>query len=115
MDRCLVCRQKYDVHEHQPRIVVTCGHTFCTTCIFKMLKNGNTVQCVMCHKLVKDLQSIEQLPINHCIMKRLAKENNTPELLMFRRTPEKGVLKDKMNLRGMQKEQQNVEATLKDM
>ena len=67
-----------------------------------MLK-GTAVQCVMCLKLVKDLQNIEQLPINHRIMKVLAKEANTPELLMFRKSPKKGLTEQKgnVNLRAM--------------
>ena len=34
-------------------------------------------------------------------MKILAKESNTPELLMFRKTPKKGLTENNINLRGM--------------
>ncbi len=47
-------------------------------------------------------------------MKRLAKENNAPELLIFRETPKKVLAEKKnLNLRYMQQDQQAVENQLK--
>ena len=47
-------------------------------------------------------------------MKRLAKENNAHELLIFRETPKKVLVEKKnLNLRYMQQDQQAVENQLK--
>ena len=56
----------------------------------------------MCLKLVKNLPNILQLPINHGIMKTLAKNENNPSLMMFRDKP-KEVLQESevLNLRSM--------------
>ena len=32
-DKCLLCRNSYDVKERVPRIMIHCGHTFCTICL----------------------------------------------------------------------------------
>jgi hypothetical protein len=64
--------------------------------------------------MVKNLQSIEQLPINYTIMKRLARENKAHELLIFRESPKKVLAEKKnLNLRYMQQDQQAVENQLK--
>jgi hypothetical protein len=33
MNSCLFCGEKYNVGERIPRILVHCGHTFCTECL----------------------------------------------------------------------------------
>ena len=33
MSSCVFCGEKYNVGERIPRILVHCGHTFCTECL----------------------------------------------------------------------------------
>ena len=75
--------------------MVTCGHTFCSSCI-ALMKKATTLQCVMCLKLIKNIETIDYLPVNHSIMKILSKDDES--LLEFRQN--KKVLTDKnVNLR----------------
>lgn len=63
LDICGVCRQKYNVGDRIPRILVNCGHTYCTSCLSKYYRK-NRIRCPFCRKLVKNLESVEQLPLN---------------------------------------------------
>lgn len=58
-----------------PRILIHCGHTFCTSCLRNFHKN-NRVRCPMCLKLVKQIYSIDRLPINHTIFTKMADSYN---------------------------------------
>lgn len=60
---CGVCNDKYNVGEKIPRILVNCGHTYCTSCLTKYYRK-NRIRCPYCKKLVKYLDSVEQLPLN---------------------------------------------------
>jgi uncharacterized Zn finger protein (UPF0148 family) len=51
------------VGERIPRILVNCGHTFCTHCLTKLFKDGR-VRCPLCKKLIKNLENVEKLPLN---------------------------------------------------
>jgi hypothetical protein len=63
LNTCGVCKQIYNIGDRIPRIVVNCGHTYCTSCLLKYFHKGK-VRCPNCSKLVKDLNSVEQLPLN---------------------------------------------------
>jgi hypothetical protein len=60
---CGVCRMIYNVGDRIPRILVNCGHTYCTSCLTKYYRK-NRIRCPFCKKLVKNLESVEQLPLN---------------------------------------------------
>jgi hypothetical protein len=63
LDFCQFCAKKYNVGERIPRILVNCGHTFCTNCLSKLYKD-NRVRCPLCKKLIKNLETVEKLPLN---------------------------------------------------
>lgn len=60
---CGVCKLVYNVGDRIPRILVNCGHTYCTNCLTKYYRK-NRIRCPFCKKLVKNLESVEQLPLN---------------------------------------------------
>ena len=60
---CGVCKLVYNVGDRIPRILVNCGHTYCTSCLTKYYRK-NRIRCPCCKKLVKNLESVEQLPLN---------------------------------------------------
>ena len=35
LDICGVCKRRYNLGDRIPRILVHCGHTFCTSCLIK--------------------------------------------------------------------------------
>ena len=63
LDYCHFCGLKYNVGERIPRILVNCGHNFCTECLAS-LHNRLKVRCPICRKLLKNLESVELLPLN---------------------------------------------------
>ena len=75
LKKCVLCKSLYDMENHVPRILIHCGHTFCTPCLTDFFKNFR-VRCPLCLKLIKNIESIERLPINHSIFSILADEIN---------------------------------------
>jgi hypothetical protein len=76
LDMCGVCGLKYNVGERIPRILVNCGHTYCSGCLIKYFRKGR-VRCPFCKKLVKNLESVEQLPLNISIFAELIDMDRT--------------------------------------
>ena len=64
LDYCHFCGEKYNVGARIPRILVHCGHTFCTECLQNCLFRNSRVRCPICKKLVKNLETPERLPLN---------------------------------------------------
>ena len=75
LKKCVLCKSLYDMENHVPRILIHCGHTFCTPCLVDFFKNFR-VRCPLCLKLIKSIENIERLPINHTIFSALAEEIN---------------------------------------
>ncbi|KRX00628.1 Armadillo-type fold [Pseudocohnilembus persalinus] len=73
--KCVVCKEDFDLQERMPRILVHCGHTFCTSCIINFYRN-NKVRCPLCLKLIKNIEYLERIPINHTIFTKLAEQLN---------------------------------------
>jgi hypothetical protein len=63
LNKCGVCKLIYNVGDRIPRILVNCGHTWCTSCLTKYFRK-NRIRCPNCLKLVKNLDNVEQLPLN---------------------------------------------------
>jgi hypothetical protein len=63
LNSCGVCKLVYNVGDRIPRILVNCGHTWCTNCLTKYFRKGR-IRCPNCLKLVKNLENVEQLPLN---------------------------------------------------
>jgi hypothetical protein len=67
LDYCYFCGDKFNVGERIPRILVHCGHTFCTECLSSLHHNFR-VRCPICRKLVKQIESVDRLPLNFNIL-----------------------------------------------
>ena len=66
---CSICLEKYDKKEKLPRIL-TCGHTFCTSCLYKIKeknKPDNKIKCPLDSKIENDKNNIIDIPINRII------------------------------------------------
>ncbi|KAK3886372.1 hypothetical protein Pcinc_009476 [Petrolisthes cinctipes] len=44
---CVICLEKYDTHKRLPRRL-SCGHTFCTSCIILVMKHSGPLRCAYC-------------------------------------------------------------------
>lgn len=71
---CVLCKEEYNFDEKIPRIMIHCGHTFCTACMKNFHKNRR-VRCPLCLKLVKNIDSLDRLPVNHTIFSKMAEEH----------------------------------------
>ena len=43
LDICGICKKKYNVGDRIPRILVNCGHTYCTSCLNGFYKNNKII------------------------------------------------------------------------
>ena len=75
LDICGVCHKKYNVGDKIPRILVNCGHTYCTSCLTNYYRN-NRIRCPFCKKLVKQLDNVETLPLNIPIFSEIVKNDS---------------------------------------
>ena len=76
---CPLCLKDYDLASKAPRILIHCGHTLCTSCLYMFFKDQR-VRCPLCLKLVKRIRLIETLPLNHRSYEILIKKMN-PKLV----------------------------------
>ena len=53
-----------------PRILVHCGHTICTACLYLFFRDQR-IRCPLCKKVIKRLRIVEVLPLNHHIYESL--------------------------------------------
>ena len=82
LDICQFCALKYNVGERIPRILVHCGHTLCTTCI-QSLHHKDRVRCPVCRKLVKNLETVERLPLNIDILYEVVERDQILSKITF--------------------------------
>ena len=64
LDFCGVWKQKYNLGDRIPRILVHCGHTFCTNCLIKF-HHADHIRCPYCRKLINNIDSY--LKLNLCL------------------------------------------------
>ena len=79
---CQICEQQFNIGERIPRIMVNCGHTFCTKCLTENLINGR-LRCIVCKKLIKNLESVDKLPLNINILYEIAENDEILEKIKF--------------------------------
>ncbi len=75
LETCVLCKNPYDLCLKMPRILIHCGHTFCTDCLTKFHKDYR-IRCPLCLKLIRNIEMIERIPINHTIFKQLCDKIN---------------------------------------
>ena len=53
--QCPNCKENYNTEgARQPRIIITCGHSFCRKCIQSLRKDGGTLNCPQCGQLCSE-------------------------------------------------------------
>jgi len=70
---CVLCKEEYNFNERIPRILIHCGHSFCSVCLKNFHKNRR-IRCPLCLKLIKNIDSLDRLPVNHTIFTKMADE-----------------------------------------
>ena len=72
LQKCPICNEEYDLAAKAPRILIHCGHTVCTDCLYLFFKDQK-IRCPLCAKTIKRLKLVEVLPLNHLIYNMLTK------------------------------------------
>ncbi|XP_018007556.2 uncharacterized protein LOC108665323 [Hyalella azteca] len=62
---CEICGEAFDTGIHKP-LCLSCGHTFCFTCITNILTVSETKRCSKCRKQISQL--IDQMPVNYSLI-----------------------------------------------
>lgn len=71
---CSLCRELYDHQDIFPRIL-SCGHTFCTNCLEKLIKN-KSISCPDCRKTASVFTGVAGLTKNYALLRM---GNTTPQ------------------------------------
>ena len=75
---CLLCCQNYSIASNLPRIMVQCGHTLCSDCVSRYIKD-NYLICPFCQKCLKNVKNPESLPVNQQIFIVFQKNSKSEE------------------------------------
>lgn len=67
MQTCSNCLRPYCAATLLPRILITCGHTFCHSCLADQFVN-KAIKCFECDE-VCHIDTVEQLPKNQALLK----------------------------------------------
>ena len=89
---CSICLEKYNKKDKLPRIL-SCGHTFCTSCIQKIKSknsNENNIKCPIDLKIGFETNNIEEIPINRIVVdlldlnidEKINNENNPKNIIL---------------------------------
>ena len=62
LDICGVCKMKYNLGDRIPRILVHCGHTFCTSCLIRYY-HVDHIRCPYCKKLINNIKDKKVIKI----------------------------------------------------
>lgn len=80
LDICGVCHTKYNVASNKPRILIHCGHTFCSKCIQNYIHNDH-IRCPFCKKLINNMSNSKMLPVNYPLMGEII--GNDPVIMLL--------------------------------
>jgi len=73
---CPLCKSKFDRKDQTPKLISTCGHTFCSACLKDNLKKKNTF-CPLDKKgYDRSLKTVEDFPTNVLVLQLLEEEIN---------------------------------------
>ena len=89
---CSICLEKYNKKDKLPRIL-SCGHTFCTSCIKKIKSkntNENHIKCPIDLKIGFETNNVEEIPINRIVVdlidlnidEKINNEENTKNIIL---------------------------------
>ena len=76
--KCLICNEFFNESTKTPRLLISCGHTYCQECLKYLYEKGenNSILCPE-DKTFHNLIQIEELPINITLMKLISKKKVT--------------------------------------
>lgn len=74
---CLLCNSVYDEKTHIPRMLISCGHTYCEVCLRNNYSNAedNSLKCPE-DNTQNHIKNVEDLPRNLTLIKLLKKSSN---------------------------------------
>jgi len=88
---CPICYKPYDNSENLPKILVSCGHTFCLSCINQNLLRDAAFVCSFCpHSFISTVPELNDLPLNLFVIDQLTNVNpsSSPSIKILSSSPE---------------------------
>ena len=76
---CFNCSDKFSYDANLPRILVQCGHSFCTKCVSKMI-TSESITCPICEAVLKGVINIDYVPVNQQIFSSLRKKKSEQQM-----------------------------------
>ena len=75
---CGFCSLPYDAEQHTPFVLFCCGHTLCSSCLNKIIKNPNLRKCPFDNGVFYEWQnSLDHFPINFALLALIQRRNQT--------------------------------------
>lgn len=71
---CKHCKLSFNNTTRTPRILISCGHSFCEKCLRHLL-NNNAIRCPTDNTLYDHIENIENLPKNVSLLEIINKTN----------------------------------------
>ena len=74
ISQCPICCNEYHPEKCVPRLLRSCGHTFCETCLTNLKKNSSVVKCPSCRveTVVKAGKGVtESFPKNYALLENI--------------------------------------------
>jgi hypothetical protein len=67
---CKICSQKFD-SSNKPHILPKCGHSFCTNCLTREIKEStdNSIVCIEDGQVYDHITDVNQFPLNSTMMR----------------------------------------------
>jgi hypothetical protein len=76
--KCLICNEFFNESTKLPRLLISCGHTYCQECLKNLYEKdeNNSIICPE-DKSNHNLAQIEELPMNITLLKLISKKKVT--------------------------------------
>src|SRR5574343_364223 len=72
---CQICFEPFDIKCFTPKILTTCGHSFCKICLKQLTANKVSIKCPVCRERNK-IHKSEVLPTNYSLIEIIEKEKD---------------------------------------
>ena len=75
--KCLVCNESFNETLRIPRLLISCGHTYCHECL-NILHIKGDLKSIVCpeDKTCYFMNNLEELPKNITLLKMITKKKN---------------------------------------
>lgn len=73
---CQICFETFDSKNFVPKMLISCGHSFCKICLERLINKKSTVQCPICRESTKIQNTKDSLPTNYSLVEIIDKSRD---------------------------------------